>query len=114
MKRILTYLPVLFLTATTLLAQTATPEETSAVVSASPEASISGGALAAIMGLGLLPIIIGIAIYLGIAIWVTKDAKRRHSPNATLVTILVWIPCGPLPLIGLIVHLVTRPKTIPS
>jgi hypothetical protein len=39
-----------------------------------------------------------------------KDAKRRNSPNATLVTVLAWIPFTTV--IGLIVHLVTRPKTV--
>jgi hypothetical protein len=51
---------------------------------------------------------VSLAIWLVIAIWVMKDAKRRNSPNATLVTVLAWIPFTTL--IGLIVHLITRPK----
>lgn len=51
---------------------------------------------------------VSIAIWLVIAIWVTKDAQRRNSPNATLVIVLAWIPFTTL--IGLIVHLITRPK----
>jgi NADH:ubiquinone oxidoreductase subunit 5 (subunit L)/multisubunit Na+/H+ antiporter MnhA subunit len=51
---------------------------------------------------------VSLAIWLVIAIWVMKDAKRRNSPNATLVTVLAWIPFTSL--IGLIVHLITRPK----
>jgi hypothetical protein len=49
------------------------------------------------------------ALWIGGAIWVMRDAKRRNSPNATLVTVLTWIPCTWA--IGLIVHLITRPKT---
>ena len=101
MKRLLLGSPLFIFTASALLAQDASP---------TPE--ISGGALAAICGAGLLFPLIGLAIYLFIAIWVTKDAKRRNSPNATLVTVLAWIP--PTNIIGLIVHLVTRPKTIPG
>ena len=41
-------------------------------------------------------------------IWVMNDAKSRNSENAQLVTILAWIP--PTWWIGLIIHLVTRPK----
>jgi hypothetical protein len=106
MKRLISGLPLLF-TATTLLAQddaTATPTELSDKATA--------GIVAGACGLALIPILISIAIWLGIAIWVMKDAKRRQSPNATLVTVLAWIP--PTTVIGLIVHLVTRPKTIPG
>ena len=101
MKRLLLGSPLFIFTASALLAQDASP---------TPE--INAGALAACAGLGLLVPLIGLAIYLFIAIWVTKDAKRRNSPNATLVTVLAWIP--PTNIIGLIVHLVTRPKTIPG
>ena len=101
MKRLLFGSPLFLLTASALFAQDASP---------TPE--ISGGAIAAICGAGILMPLISIAIWLFIAIWVMKDAKRRNSPNATLVTVLAWIP--PTNLIGLIVHLVTRPKTIPG
>ena len=101
MKRLLFSSFLFLLTASLLLAQTESP---------TPE--ISGGAIAAICGAGLLIPIISIAIWLFIAIWVMRDAKKRNSPNATLVTVLAWIPFTTV--IGLIVHLVTRPKDIPG
>ena len=101
MKRLLSSSLLLFPTAAVVLAQTESP---------TPE--ISGGAVAAICGAGLLIPIISLAIWLFIAIWVMRDAKRRNSPNATLVTVLAWIPFTTV--IGLIVHLVTRPKTMPG
>jgi hypothetical protein len=55
-------------------------------------------------------LLVWLAVWLGIAIWVMRDARRRNSPNATLVTVLAWIPFTTV--IGLIVHLVTRPKTM--
>jgi heme/copper-type cytochrome/quinol oxidase subunit 2 len=107
MKRQISCLPLLlFFTASTLLAQddaTATPME------------LSNGAKAAFAGfcfIWIIFLVIWLGVWLGIAIWVTKDAKRRQSPNATLVTVLAWIP--PTTVIGLIIHLVTRPKTIPG
>ena len=106
MKRLICGLPLLFFTAATLLAQddaTATPAELSSEAKA--------GLWAAFAGFCFIWIIF-LVIWLGIAIWVMKDAKRRQSPNATLVTVLAWIP--PTTVIGLIVHLVTRPKTIPG
>jgi hypothetical protein len=99
MKRLLFCSPLVFLTASAIFAQTESP---------TPE--ISGGAIAAICAGGLVVPIISLAIWLFIAIWVMKDAKRRNSPNATLVTVLAWIPFTTV--IGLIVHLVTRPKTV--
>jgi ABC-type molybdate transport system permease subunit len=105
MKRLISGIP-LFLTATALLAQDATTTPTQ--LSDKEAAGLVAGAC----GVALIPMLIGLAIYLFIAIWVTKDANRRQSPNATLVKVLVWIP--PTNIIGLIVHLVTRPKTIPG
>lgn len=115
MKRLISGLPLLLFTATTLLAQSASPDDTGALASATPEVisdKAAAGIAAGICGVMLIPILISVAIWLGIAIWVMKDAKRRQSPNATLVTVLAWIP--PTSIIGLIVHLVTRPKTIPG
>ena len=105
MKRFISGIP-LFLTATALFAQDATTTPTQ--LSDKEAAGLVAGAC----GVALIPMLIGLAIYLFIAIWVTKDANRRQSPNATLVKVLVWIP--PTNIIGLIVHLVTRPKTIPG
>lgn len=98
MKRLLFGLPLIS-TATTVLAQTTTD---------SPE--VSGAAVAGIFGVTCIFMLLGIAVWLGIAIWIMRDAKKRNSPNATLVTVLGFL----VPLVGLIVHLVTRPKTIPG
>jgi heme/copper-type cytochrome/quinol oxidase subunit 2 len=76
---------------------------------ASPsDAAAAAGALA---GCGIVGVIwlLMLGVWIFAAVWVMKDAKRRNSPNATLVTVLTWIPFTWL--IGLIVHLVTRPKT---
>lgn len=99
MKRFFALAP-LFLFTASLFAQddaTATPTQ------------LSGAAAGAMIGGMCLFWLICLAIYLIGAIWVTRDAKRRNSPNATLVTVLTWLP--PTWLIGIIVHLVTRPKT---
>ena len=100
MKRLLIGSPFVFLS-TALLAQDASP---------TPE--VSGAAVAGILGGVCVFYLILIAIWLFIAIWVMKDAKRRNSPNATLVTVLAWIPFTTV--IGLIVHLITRPKIVPG
>ena len=97
MKRLLFGLP-LALTVTTLLAQEATPTE------------LSGAAAAGLFGGVCIFQLIMIAIWLFVAIWIMRDAKKRNSPNATLVTVLGWLIWP----VGLIVHLVTRPKTIPG
>ena len=95
MKRLLFGLLFLF-TAATLLAQETTPAE------------LSDAAAAGIFGGLCIFQLIMIAIWLFVAIWIMRDAKKRNSPNATLVTVLGWLVWP----IGLIVHLVTRPKTI--
>jgi surface polysaccharide O-acyltransferase-like enzyme len=103
MKRLISSLP-LFFTATALLAQddpTATPYQLSEKEAA--------GLVAGVCGMALIPILISIAIWLWIAIWIMKDSRRRQSPNRTLVVVLGWL----VPIVGLIVHLATRPKTIP-
>jgi len=102
MKRLLAGLPLLFFTATILLAQGSTPTEISDEAAA--------GIAAAAGGCGLIGSLISIGLWLFVAIWIMKDAKRRNSPNATLVTVLGWLIWP----VGLIVHLVTRPKTIPG
>jgi hypothetical protein len=104
MKRLISGTPF-FLTATALLAQDAssTPRELT-----EKEAQAAAGILAGcgIVGLGMM--LVGIAIWLWIAIWIMKDSARRNSPNRTLVVVLGWL----VPLVGLIVHLATRPKTV--
>jgi hypothetical protein len=106
MKRLSFGLFVIFLTASALLAQTESPTPTELT-----EAQ-AAGLFAAICGMGVIPIIINVALWLWAAIWVSKDADRRQSPNASLVKILTWIPFTWL--IGWIIHLATRPKTIPG
>lgn len=99
MKRLLIGSPFVFLS-TALLAQTesATPTE------------LSGAAAAGVFGGVCIFQLILIAIWLFVAIWIMKDAKKRNSPNRTLVTVLGWLVWP----VGLIVHLVTRPKTYPG
>ena len=99
MKRLLIGSPLVFLFASALLAQDASP---------TPE--ISGAAAAGILGGVCIFYLILIAIWLFVAIWIMKDSKKRNSPNRTLVVVLGWLVWP----VGLIVHLVTRPKTIPG
>jgi hypothetical protein len=93
-----------------MLAQSPTPDESGTPVQLTDKQA--AGAIAGVFGVICLFYLVMIAIWLWIAIWIMRDAKRRQSPNATLVTILGWIPATTI--IGLIVHLVTRPKTIPG
>ena len=106
MKRF--FAPVLLLLpAAALFAQdTPSPADTS-----TPSAAAKAGIAAACGGF-LLFWLVCIGIWIFLAIWIMRDAKRRNSPNATLVTVLGWIPFTTV--IGLIVHLITRPKdTLP-
>ncbi len=113
MKRFLPGLPLL-LSVANVLAQTATPDD-AATATVTPSAADAATGVAALLAGGvctLVPCLGSIALWLFLAIWIMKDAQRRQSPNATLVTVLGWIPVTTV--IGLIVHLVTRPKTIPG
>jgi hypothetical protein len=101
MKRLLLGLPAVF-SATTLLAQSASPSD--ADQAAAVAGCLGGGLVFGIIWL------ISIGLWLWAAIFVMKDAKRRNSPNATLVTVLTWIPFTWW--IGWIIHMVTRPKTV--
>ena len=106
MKRLLLpALPFLF-TAANLLAQSPADSPTADEAAAAAAAGLAVGGVMCVFW------IISIALWLWAAIFVMKDAKRRNSPNATLVTVLTWIPFTWV--IGLIVHLVTRPKTLPG
>ena len=110
MKRLISGLPLLF-TATTLFAQSSSPDD--ATASTTPEiiSDKAAAGFAALFG-GLFCVIwlVFLAIWLWIAIWIMKDSARRQSPNRTLVVVLGWL----VPIVGLIVHLATRPKTIPG
>lgn len=106
MKRLIAGLP-LFLTATALLAQDeAAASPTPTQLTDAQAAGLAAGCF----GVMMIPFLISIAIWLWIAIWIMKDSKRRQSPNRTLVVVLGWL----VPIVGLIVHLATRPKTIPG
>lgn len=102
MKRFLPILSLVLLGATSLLAQTATPVDAS-----SPDDAAAGAAAGlAALGCGILPCLIGIAISVGLAIFVYKDATKRGMDNAVLLTIVTAIT-GPL---GLVIYLLMRPK----
>lgn len=109
MKRLISGLP-LFFTAVTLLAQDASPDATADTTPIQLTDAQAAGLVAGCFGVMMIPILIGLAIWLWIAIWIMKDSARRQSPNRTLVVVLGWL----VPLVGLIVHLATRPKTIPG
>jgi heme/copper-type cytochrome/quinol oxidase subunit 2 len=107
MKRFLSGLPLFFMVAN-LFAQRSTPSANS-----SPDSAEAAAAAAGIAGIGFaccflyLLLIAGcLAAWIFVAIWIMRDAKSRQSENAQLVTILGWL----VPVVGLIVHLATRPK----
>jgi hypothetical protein len=102
-------LATFFLPIASLLAQDDSPTVAGTASPAAGDAAAGAAGALFAGGCGLLYCGTLLAIYLAGAIWVMRDAKRRNSPNATLVTVLTWIP--PTWLIGIIVHLVTRPKT---
>ena len=110
MKRFIPALPFLIIAANTL-AQSSSP-----TVSNSPTAEEAAAAAAAATGMAGMGVACCVVYFLCIAgslaawiftgIWVMKDAKARNSENAQLVTILGWVIWP----VGLIMHLVTRPK----
>jgi len=102
MKRLLSGTALTLLSTSALLAQDTSPTPTQ-LTDAQAAGLMAGCGIAA-----LVPMLIGIAIWLWIAIWIMKDSAKRNSPNRTLVVVLGWL----IPLVGLIVHLATRPKTI--
>jgi len=110
MKRLIAGLP-LFLTTAALFAQSASPDDATAATTPTQLTDAQAAGLAAgCFGVMMIPFLISIAIWLWIAIWIMKDSARRQSPNRTLVVVLGWL----VPIVGLIVHLATRPKTIPG
>jgi hypothetical protein len=106
MKRLLSGTALTVLSTSVLLAQSETPTP---IQLSDAQAA---GLVATVCGMGAIPIIISIGLWLWAAIFVMKDAKRRNSPNATLVTVLTWLP--PTWFIGWLIHMITRPKTIPG
>jgi heme/copper-type cytochrome/quinol oxidase subunit 2 len=90
---------------TRLLAQTATPSSSVNAGDAAAAAAVGGVGVVCCFLYFLL--IAGLlAAWVCVAIWIMRDAKSRQSENAQLVTILGWL----VPLVGLIVHLATRPN----
>ncbi|MBA2743069.1 MAG: hypothetical protein H0U43_01945 [Chthoniobacterales bacterium] len=63
----------------------------------------------AALGCGVLPCLIGLAISIGLAVFVYKDATKRGMDNVILLTIVTVIT-GPL---GLVIYLLMRPKGNP-
>jgi hypothetical protein len=106
MKRLLSATALTLLSTSALLAQADSPTPTQL------SDAQAAGLFATICGMGLIPIIISVGLWLWAAIWVSKDAERRNSPNKGLVKVLTWIPFTWF--IGWVIHLVTRPKTIPG
>jgi hypothetical protein len=107
MKRLISLLPFLLLLANALAAPSPTANSSSGADDAAAAAAATGvGVTCCILYFLLIAVSIGAWIFT--ALWIMKDAKARKSENAQLVTILGWIP--PTWVIGLIVHLVTRPK----
>ena len=109
MKRSLTALPFLVLTAN-LFAQSTSPSSTPM---SAEDAAAAAAAATGMFGIGaaccvayFLCIALAIGAWIFTGIWVMKDAKARNSENAQLVTILGWLVWP----VGLIMHLVTRPK----
>ena len=109
MKGLVAGLSLVFMAAN-LSAQRKTPS-----TSGSPDAADTAAAAAAATGLAglglaccflyLLLIACCLAAWIFVAIWIMRDSKSRQSENAQLVTILGWL----VPMVGLIVHLATRP-----
>jgi hypothetical protein len=114
MKRVLAGLPLFFSIANLFaqrMASTATPTPGGTPDAAA--AAIATTAVAGIFGMYgvccfvyLLMIAVGIGAWIFVGIWIMNDAKSRQSENAQLVTILGWL----IPVVGLIVHLSTRPN----
>jgi heme/copper-type cytochrome/quinol oxidase subunit 2 len=110
MKRFVAGLPLFFPIAN-LFAQRSAPSA-STTPNAADTAAVAAAATG-IAGMGfaccfvyLLFIAGCLAAWIFVAIWIMRDAKSRQSENAQLVTILGWL----VPVVGLIVHLATRPK----
>jgi hypothetical protein len=112
MKRVLAGLP-LFFSIATLLAQRVSPQATASATPNPADAAAVAAVGAGIFGMYgvccvfqalLFAAVLAGWIFLGI--WIMNDAKSRQSENAQLVTILGWL----VPVVGLIVHLVTRPN----
>lgn len=99
-------------TTTTETAVDTTPTEAPPVDTTTPVASEvseeqAKAACGVCAGIGLLVPLIMLAISIGIAWWIFKDATRRGDKNAVLWAVLGFF----LNLLGLVIYLVARPKT---
>jgi hypothetical protein len=107
MKRSISALPFLLFVTNAFAAPSPTASNSSVADDAAATAAATGVGLTCCV-LYFLLIALSIGAWIFTALWIMKDAKARNSENAQLVTILGWIPATWV--IGLIVHLVTRPK----
>ena len=96
MTRLFAGIPLL-VSASTLLAQDASPADNAAGAAA----GLIGGTCGCICGL------VGLAIWIFLVIYVYRDAKARGMDNAVLLTILTAFTG----LLGFIIYLLMRPKT---
>ncbi len=71
----------------------------------SPSAGDAAGAMAG-MGCGCLVMLVALAVWVALAIFVYKDAKSRGMDNAVLLTIVTVITG----ILGLVIYLLMRPK----
>ncbi|HEX8281244.1 MAG TPA: hypothetical protein VF551_07695 [Chthoniobacterales bacterium] len=99
MKRFLPGLPLLF-AVSTLLAQEASP-------AGGDDAAAAGAAAFAGLGCSCIIMVVALAIQVAMTIFVYRDGKARGMDNVILLTVVTAFTG----LIGLIIHLVTRPKT---
>ena len=83
------------------------PVDTTTMATTTMSEEQATAACAACAGVGLLVPLIGLAISIGIAYWIYKDATRRGDKNAVLWAVLGFF----LSLLGLVIYLVARPKT---
>jgi len=86
---------------------TTTTESTTAGSTTTMNEEQAAAACGVCAGLGILAPLIGLAISIGIAWWIYKDATRRGDKQAVLWAVLGFF----LSILGLIIYLVARPKT---
>src|SRR5687767_1162286 len=94
-------------TETTSTDQTTTEETTTYYEGDGDSPNDAEGAMAcaACGGVGLIFIILPLALSIGIAWWIYRDANRRGNPQAVLWAVLGFF----FNIIGLIIYLVARP-----
>lgn len=95
------------MTDTTMTEQTTTEETTTYYEGDGDGPTEAEGAMAcaACGGFGLIFILLPLALSIGIAWWIYRDANRRGNPQAVLWAVLGFF----FNIIGLIIYLVARP-----